>query len=71
MSLSSYFFFPVQLWRGSDGAALVGTWHPARVNPPHISREKCLCFLQEEITLVNIPMARLFAVESTEKSFRI
>ena len=24
---------PVQVWRGSDRAALVGTWHLARVNP--------------------------------------
>ena len=29
---------PVQLWRGSDRAALVGTWHPARVNPLHKAR---------------------------------
>ena len=34
MSLSLYFLSPVQLRRGSERAALVGTWHPARVNPP-------------------------------------
>jgi len=26
------FFLPVQLKRGSDKVALVGTWHPARLN---------------------------------------
>ncbi|KAM6211653.1 uncharacterized protein WM294_002823 isoform 2-T10 [Sarcoramphus papa] len=34
MSLSLYFLSPVQLRRGSDKAALVRTWHLARVNPP-------------------------------------
>ena len=33
MSLLFYFLSPVQLRRGSDRVALVGTWHPARVNP--------------------------------------
>ena len=31
-------FSPLSSWGGaqrSDRAALVGTWHPARVNPPH------------------------------------
>jgi len=39
MSLSLYFFFPVQLRRGSDRAALVGTWPPARVNPRYQKAE--------------------------------
>jgi len=35
MSLSLLFFSPVQL-RRSDRVALMGTWHPAKVNPPHM-----------------------------------
>jgi len=35
MSLTLYVLSPVQLRRGSDRAALVGTWCPPRVNPPH------------------------------------
>jgi len=33
-----YIFFvsPVQLRKGSDRAALVASWHQARVNPPHM-----------------------------------
>ena len=34
MSLLLYFLSPVQLRSVSDRAALVGTWQPARVNPP-------------------------------------
>ena len=29
------FSLPCPVEEGSDRAALVGTWHPARVNPPH------------------------------------
>ena len=29
------FSLPCPAEEGSDRAALVGTWHPARVNPPH------------------------------------
>jgi len=32
MSLPLYFLSPVHLRRGSDRAALVGTWHPVRLN---------------------------------------
>ena len=30
------FSLPCPVEEGSDRAALVGTWHPARVNPPHL-----------------------------------
>ena len=33
------FSLPCPAEQGSDRAALVGTWHPARVNPPHQGRE--------------------------------
>ena len=36
--LSLYFLNPVQLSRQSGRVALVGTWYPARVNPPHIQK---------------------------------
>ena len=45
MSLSFYFFSPVQLRRGSDRAALVGTWHLARVNPLHVGITSVLALL--------------------------
>ena len=38
MSLSSYFFSPVQLRKGSDRVALVGSWLPAEVHP---SQSEC------------------------------
>jgi len=40
MSLSLYFLSPAQLRRGSEKAALVGTWCPARVNPPQEASKK-------------------------------
>ena len=36
-----YFLSPAQLRKGSDRAALVGTWPPARVNPLQL----CIAFL--------------------------
>jgi len=38
LSLSSYFFSPVQVRRGSDRVAFVSTWHPARLNHDHVVR---------------------------------
>jgi len=44
-SLSLYFFSPVQLRRGSDRAALVGTWHPARPNHHNLAADFCYPYL--------------------------
>jgi len=38
-----HFLSPVQLWRGSDRALLVVTWHPARISPPHPWKLKVIC----------------------------
>lgn len=39
MSLSLYFLSLCPTGEGSDRMALVGTWHPARVKPPHGQRQ--------------------------------
>jgi len=70
MSLLLYFLFPVQLSRGSGRVALVGTWPPARVNPPQLQYMTSIvtltvgilrtcqdCSYQKQIILLNIFIA--------------
>ena len=51
---------PVQLRRGSDRAALVGTWHLARVNPPHVPSLTELQHCQSEEAALLERLRKLF-----------